>query len=149
MKRDGALARFTVIDASRVRAGPTVVRTLADLGARVIELEIPPGVPGGDALRAVNPRLVYASISGFGQDGPAAGWPGFDSIAQGMGVSVTGRPGEGPMRVGIPIAGLCAGHFCAMAIMAAPHRGEQTDAILAELGYAAAGIAALRERHVI
>ena len=76
---------------------------------------------GPDALRAINPRLVYASISGFGQDGPYANWPGFDSIAQGMGglMSVTGKPGEGPMRVGIPIADLCAGHFCAMAILTA------------------------------
>ena len=133
--RQGPLSRFTVIDASRVRAGPTAVRLFADLGARVIKLEIPPGAPGGDdmiggrdhnradyenlhrnkesltlnlkapeglailhalvrqadvfienyrpdvkhrlgiapdALRAINPRLVYASISGFGQDGPCA-----------------------------------------------------------------------------
>jgi len=76
---------------------------------------------GPDALRAINPRLVYASISGFGQDGPYAGWPGFDSIAQGMGglMSVTGNPGDGPMRVGIPLADLCAGHFCAMGILTA------------------------------
>jgi crotonobetainyl-CoA:carnitine CoA-transferase CaiB-like acyl-CoA transferase len=182
--RPGALSRFTVIDASRVRAGPTAVRLFADMGARVIKLEIPPGAPGGDdmiggrdhnradyenlhrnkesltlnmkapegvailhelvkkadvfienyrpdvkhrlgigpdTLRAINPRLVYASISGFGQDGPYAGWPGFDSIAQGMGglMSVTGKPGDGPMRVGIPLADLCAGHFCAMGILAA------------------------------
>ncbi len=191
MTRAGALARFTVLDASRVRAGPTAVRTLADLGARVIKLEIPPGVPGGDdmiggrdhnradyenlhrnkesltlnmksaqglailhalvgradvfienyrpdvkhrlgigpeALREINPRLVYASISGFGQDGPGAAWPGFDSIAQGMGglMSVTGRAGDGPMRAGIPIADLCAGHFCAMGILAALLEREAT-----------------------
>jgi len=182
--RKGPLSRFTILDATRVRAGPTAIRTFADLGARVIKLEIPPGAPGSDdmiggrdhnradyenlhrnkesltlnmkepeglailhrlvaqadvfvenyrpdvkyrlgigpdALRAVNPRLVYASISGFGQDGPYANWPGFDSIAQGMGglMSVTGKPEDGPMRVGIPIADLCAGHFCAQAIMAA------------------------------
>lgn len=182
--RKGPLSRFTILDATRVRAGPTAIRTFADLGARVIKLEIPPGAPGGDdmigsrdhnradyenlhrnkesltlnmkepeglailselvktadvfienyrpdvkyrlgigpeQLRAINPRLVYASISGFGQDGPYANWPGFDSIAQGMGglMSVTGKPGEGPMRVGIPIADLCSGHFCAQAIMAA------------------------------
>ncbi|CAG2147036.1 CaiB/BaiF CoA transferase family protein [Cupriavidus numazuensis] len=182
--RKGPLSRFTILDASRVRAGPTAVRLFADMGARVIKLEIPPGAPGGDdmiggrdhnradyenlhrnkesltlnmktpegvkilhelvsradvfienyrpdvkhrlgigpdALRAINPRLVYASISGFGQDGPYAGWPGFDSIAQGMGglMSVTGKPGEGPMRVGIPLADLCAGHFCAMGILTA------------------------------
>jgi len=182
--RKGPLSRFTILDATRVRAGPTAIRTFADLGARVIKLEIPPGAPGGDdmiggrdhnradyenlhrnkesltlnmkepeglailrelvktadvfienyrpdvkhrlgigpdELRAINPRLVYASISGFGQDGPYASWPGFDSIAQGMGglMSVTGNPDEGPMRVGIPIADLCSGHFCAQAIMAA------------------------------
>jgi crotonobetainyl-CoA:carnitine CoA-transferase CaiB-like acyl-CoA transferase len=182
--RKGPLSRFTILDASRVRAGPTAIRLFADLGARVIKLEIPPGAPGGDdmiggrdhnradyenlhrnkesltlnmkepegiailhelvqradvfienyrpdvkyrlgigpeELRAINPRLVYASISGFGQDGPYANWPGFDSIAQGMGglMSVTGKPGEGPMRVGIPLADLCAGHFCAQAILAA------------------------------
>lgn len=189
--RPGALSRFTILDATRVRAGPTAVRTFADLGARVIKLEIPPGAPGGDDmiggrdhnradyenlhrnkesltlnmkepegrailqalvrqadvfienyrpdvkyrlgigpedLRAVNPRLVYASISGFGQDGPYADWPGFDSIAQGMGglMSVTGRPEGGPMRVGIPIADLCAGHFCAQGILAALLEREAT-----------------------
>ncbi len=183
-ERQRPLSRFTILDATRVRAGPTAIRTFADLGARVIKLEIPPGAPGGDdmiggrdhnradyenlhrnkesltlnmkepegkaileqlvrqadvfienyrpdvkyrlgigpeELRRINPRLVYASISGFGQDGPYANWPGFDSIAQGMGglMSVTGQPGEGPMRVGIPIADLCSGHFCAQAIMAA------------------------------
>jgi crotonobetainyl-CoA:carnitine CoA-transferase CaiB-like acyl-CoA transferase len=182
--RTGPLSRFTILDTTRVRAGPTAIRTFADLGARVIKLEIPPGAPGGDDmiggrdhnradyenlhrnkesltlnmkepeglailrelvktadvfienyrpdvkyrlgigpddLRAINPRLVYASISGFGQDGPYANWPGFDSIAQGMGglMSLTGKPEDGPMRVGIPIADLCSGHFCAQAIMAA------------------------------
>ncbi|MEZ5649315.1 MAG: CoA transferase [Burkholderiaceae bacterium] len=189
--RRGPLSRFTILDATRVRAGPTAVRMFADHGARVIKLEIPPGAPGGDdmiggrnhdrpdyenlhrnkdsltlnlkaaqgreilralvgradvfienyrpdvkhrlgidaeALRAINPRLVYASISGFGQDGPYASRPGFDSIAQGMGglMSVTGKPGEGPMRVGIPIADLCAGHFCAMAILTALLEREVT-----------------------
>lgn len=182
--RHGPLSRFTIIDASRVRAGPTAVRLFADMGARVIKLEIPRGAPGGDDmiggrghnradyenlhrskesltlnmkepegqeilhtlvkdadvfvenfrpdvkyrlgigpedLQEINPRLVYASISGFGQDGPYANWPGFDSIAQGMGglMSITGKPGEGPMRVGIPVADLCAGHFCAMGILTA------------------------------
>jgi crotonobetainyl-CoA:carnitine CoA-transferase CaiB-like acyl-CoA transferase len=190
-ERKGPLSRFTILDATRVRAGPTAIRTFADLGARVIKLEIPPGAPGGDdmigsrdhnradyenlhrnkesltlnmkepegkaileqlvkeadvfienyrpdvkyrlgigpeELRRINPRLVYASISGFGQDGPYANWPGFDSIAQGMGglMSVTGKPGEGPMRAGIPIADLCSGHFCAQAIMAALLEREVT-----------------------
>jgi crotonobetainyl-CoA:carnitine CoA-transferase CaiB-like acyl-CoA transferase len=190
-ERKGPLSRFTVLDATRVRAGPTAIRTFADLGARVIKLEIPSGAPGGDdmiggrdhnradyenlhrnkesltlnmkepegqdilaklvkkadvfienfrpdvkhrlgigpeQLHLINPRLVYASISGFGQDGPYAKWPGFDSIAQGMGglMSVTGKPGEGPMRVGIPIADLCSGHFCAQAIMAALLEREES-----------------------
>ncbi len=189
--RKGALSRFTILDATRVRAGPTAVRLFADMGARVIKLEIPPGAPGGDdmiggrdhnradyenlhrnkesltlnmkepegrailhalvrqadvfienyrpdvkhrlgigpdELRKTNPRLVYASISGFGQTGPAARWPGFDSIAQGMGglMSVTGEPGAGPMRAGIPIADLCAGHFCAQAVLAALLEREAT-----------------------
>ena len=74
-----------------------------------------------EALSAVNPRLIYASISGFGQDGPYANRPGFDQIAQGMGglMSITGAAGQGPMRVGIPVADLTAGLFCAMGIMVA------------------------------
>lgn len=180
----GPLSHLTIIDASRVRAGPTAMRLFADQGARVIKIEIPEGAPGGDdmigarehdrpdfenlhrnkesitlnfkepeaheilhkliakadvfienfrpdvkhklkidyeTLSQFNPRLVYASISGFGQDGPYANRPGFDSIAQGMGglMSITGKPGEGPMRVGIPLADLCAGHFCSQAIMVA------------------------------
>jgi len=74
-----------------------------------------------DSLAAKNEGLVYASISGFGQDGPLADRPGFDQIAQGMGglMSITGEPGSGPMRVGIPIADLCAGLFAAQAIFIA------------------------------
>jgi crotonobetainyl-CoA:carnitine CoA-transferase CaiB-like acyl-CoA transferase len=72
-------------------------------------------------LRKINPRLVYASISGFGQTGPYADRPGFDQIAQGMGglMSITGEPGRGPARVGVPIADLTAGLFCAMGILIA------------------------------
>jgi crotonobetainyl-CoA:carnitine CoA-transferase CaiB-like acyl-CoA transferase len=67
------------------------------------------------------PRLVYASISGFGQTGPLSERPGFDQIAQGMGglMSVTGLPGQGPVRVGIPIADLCAGIFAAQGVLVA------------------------------
>ncbi len=74
-----------------------------------------------DSLKATNPGLVYASISGFGQTGPLAGRPGFDQIAQGMGglMSVTGAAAHGPMRVGIPIADLCAGIFAAQGILVA------------------------------
>ena len=74
-----------------------------------------------ETLSADNPGLVYASISGFGQDGPYRDRPGFDQIAQGMGglMSITGKPGEGPMRVGIPVADLTAGIFAAQAILVA------------------------------
>ena len=74
-----------------------------------------------EALCKDQPRLVYASISGFGQTGPLAGRPGFDQIAQGMGglMSVTGLPEQGPVRVGIPIADLCAGIFAAQGILVA------------------------------
>ena len=175
----GPLARFKVLDLTRVRAGPTAVRQLADWGAEVVKIESPGGdgglggerhgpdfqnlhrnkqsltlnlkAPEGAAilrklvaeadvlvenfrpdvkfrlgidyeqLRQVNKRLVYASISGFGQDGPYRDRPGFDQIAQGLGglMSITGLPGQGPVRVGIPVADLTAGIFCAMGILIA------------------------------
>lgn len=79
-------------------------------------------------LSKTNERLIYASISGFGQTGPYANRPGFDQVAQGMGglMSITGVPGEGPMRVGIPIADLCAGHFCAQGILLALYERERS-----------------------
>jgi len=74
-----------------------------------------------ESLAKINPRLVYASISGFGQTGPYATRPGFDQIAQGMGglMSVTGIPGHGPLRVGVPIADLCGGIFAAYGVTVA------------------------------
>jgi formyl-CoA transferase len=74
-----------------------------------------------EAVAAVNPRIVYGSISGFGQEGPYADRPGVDQIAQGMGglMSITGLPDQGPMRVGIPIADLTSGHFLAQGILMA------------------------------
>ncbi len=73
------------------------------------------------AISAINPRIIYASISGFGQDGPYRDRPGFDQIAQGMGglMSITGEPGRGPMRVGIPVADLTAGIFTSQGILLA------------------------------
>ena len=74
-----------------------------------------------ESLKAVNPAIVLTSISGFGQDGPYAKRPGFDQIAQGMGglMSITGLPGQGPVRVGIPIADLSAGLYAALGTMVA------------------------------
>ncbi len=74
-----------------------------------------------ETLSKVNPRLVYGSISGFGQTGPYADRPGYDQIAQGMGglMSITGLPGQGPVRVGIPVADLTAGMYLAEGILVA------------------------------
>ena len=184
-----ALARFTVLDLTQVRAGPTAVRQLADWGANVIKIEPPAELatgeqPGGpregpdfqnlhrnkrsltlnlkaldglaafrrlvekadvvvenyrpdvktrlkidyETLRKINRRLIYASISGFGQSGPYRDRPGFDQIAQGMGglMSITGLPGQGPVRVGIPLADLSAGLFCALGILVALIEREQS-----------------------
>ncbi len=74
-----------------------------------------------ETLKKINPRIVYGSISGFGQDGPYGKRPGVDQIAQGVGglMSITGPPGSGPWRVGIPISDLCAGLYLAHGVMAA------------------------------
>ena len=177
-----ALARFKVLDLTRVRAGPTAARQLADWGADVIKIELPTGldesdmggprhgpdfqnlhrnkrsltlnlkearrrrhlqedggerrcrdrelpagreIPPRHRLRDASRRSTSASstarISGFGEDGPYRERPGFDQIAQGMGglMSITGLPGQGPVRVGIPVADLGAGIFCAMGILVA------------------------------
>jgi len=176
-----ALARLRVLDLSRVRAGPTCVRQLADFGADVIKIESPPGVDpnegmGGprdgpdmqnlhrnkrsmtlnlklpearevfarlaktadvvvenyrpdvkfrlgidyESLEKMNGRIILASISGFGQDGPYRDRPGFDQIAQGMSgiMGVTGDPGK-PMRAGAAIADVAAGLYAALGIMTA------------------------------
>ena len=181
-----ALQHLTVLDLTRVRAGPTCVRQLADWGANVIKVELPEPPGGADpgqpqdfstrhdsdfqnlhrgkrslalnlktedgvrvlkrlvaradvlvenyrpdvkdrlgidytTLAKINPRLVYASISGFGETGPYRDRPGVDQIAQGMSglMSITGEPGRGPMRVGIPMADLCAGLFAALGTLTA------------------------------
>src|ERR1041384_72294 len=81
-----------------------------------------------EAVRKVNPRIVYGSISGFGQDGPYEGRPGVDQIAQGMGglMSITGHPGGGPIRVGIAINDTSAGILLANAIVLALLDRERT-----------------------
>src|SRR5229473_2243946 len=111
-----ALARFKVLDLTRARAGPTAARQFADWGADVIKIELPRGLDESDMggprhgpdfqSLHLNKRIVYGSISGFGEDGPYRERPGFDQIAQGMGglMSITGLPGQGPVRVGIPVA---------------------------------------------
>src|SRR5262245_21505442 len=85
-----------------------------------------PGIAGRlgvdyEAVRAANPKIIYASISGFGQTGPYASYPGYDLIAQAMtGVmSVMGEPGRPPIKSAIPIADLGAGLYCAVGILAA------------------------------
>jgi formyl-CoA transferase len=85
-----------------------------------------------DSMRAAYPRLIYASITGFGQDGPYAARAGYDYIIQGMGglMSLTGvpdgEPGGGPMKVGVAVADLFTGMYTASAILAALYRREQT-----------------------
>jgi formyl-CoA transferase len=81
-----------------------------------------------EAVRRVNPRIVYASISGFGQSGPYGHRAGVDQIAQGMGglMSITGHPGSEPVRVGIPIADLTAGNLLALAVMMALFERQTT-----------------------
>ncbi len=105
--------------------GMRIFRQLADKADVIVE-NFRPDVKNRlgidyDTLAKTNEGLVYASISGFGQDGPLSKRPGFDQIAQGMGglMSITGAPGEGPMRVGIPIADLCAGLFAAQGVLIA------------------------------
>ena len=83
---------------------------------------------GWEELSELNPRLVYASISGFGQTGPYAQRPGYDLIAQGLSgvMSVTGEPDGDPVKCGIPIGDLSAALFCAVAILSAVHARERT-----------------------
>jgi len=85
-----------------------------------------------DSLHAINPRLVYCSITGFGQDGPYAARPGYDFIVQGMGglMSVTGErddaPGGGPQKVGVAVADLFTGMYATVAVLAALTFRERT-----------------------
>lgn len=183
------LARFTVLDLTRVRAGPTAVRQLADWGANIIKIEPPESIDeaktmggprhgpdfqnlhrnkrgmtlnlkadagreaffrmvkradvvvenfrpdvkdrldiGYERCKRENSGIVYASISGFGQEGPYSLRPGFDQIAQGMGglMWITGLPGQGPVRVGVPIADLASGLYTAIGILTALLQREET-----------------------
>jgi crotonobetainyl-CoA:carnitine CoA-transferase CaiB-like acyl-CoA transferase len=95
-------------------------------------------------LSALNPRLVYASVSGFGQTGPYAQRPGYDLIAQGLAglMSVTGEPDGDPVKCGVPVGDLAAGLFCAVAILSAviarerTGRGQRIDTSLFECALA-------------
>jgi crotonobetainyl-CoA:carnitine CoA-transferase CaiB-like acyl-CoA transferase len=116
--------------------GATLVRKLADRADVVIENFKVGGLEkfGLDAksLRGANPRLIYASITGFGQDGPYADRAGYDYIIQGMGglMSITGLPdgvpGGGPMRVGVAVVDLFTGLYTCVAILSALYRREKT-----------------------
>jgi formyl-CoA transferase len=116
--------RSVVLDLKQ-ETGRELFLELAKTADVVIE-NFRPGVAerlgvGYEAVNAVNPRIVYASISGFGQTGPYAAYPGYDLIAQAMtGVmSVMGEPDGAPMKSAIPLADLGSGMFCAIGILAA------------------------------
>ena len=110
-------------------------RIVLDLAARsdVFLENFAPGVAeklglGFDAVRRTNPRIVYCSISGFGQDGPYRDRPAYDIILQGMGglQAITGEPGRPPVRIGVAVADLAGGMFAAYAIASALVRRERT-----------------------
>ena len=123
--------RGIVIDL-KAPGGPGVLQRLASRADVFIE-NYRPGVLGRlgldyGALRALNPRLIHASISGYGQTGPAAHKGGFDLVAQGVSglMSVTGEPHRPPVKVGVPLTDLGAGLFAACGILAALHARERT-----------------------
>ena len=83
---------------------------------------------GYDAVKEMNPGIIYSSISGFGQDGPYRMLPGFDQVLQGMGglMSITGEPGGPPIKVGVAIADIAGGMFAAFGIVTALFNREKT-----------------------
>ena len=126
--------KSAAIDFARLE-GAALVRKLAEQADVVVENFKVGGLEkfGLDAmsLRAANPRLVYASITGFGQDGPYADRAGYDYIIQGMGglMSITGlpddAPGGGPMRVGVAVVDLFTGLYTCVAILSALYAREK------------------------
>ena len=123
--------RSIVVDLKHAR-GREVLYALADRADVLVE-NFRSGVKRRlgvdyDTLAQRNPRLVYASLSGFGQEGPYAERPGVDQIAQGMGglMSVTGPPGTGPWRAGIAISDTAAGTFLTQGVLAALYARERT-----------------------
>jgi crotonobetainyl-CoA:carnitine CoA-transferase CaiB-like acyl-CoA transferase len=139
--------RSLALDLKDERHQAVFHRLVAD--ADVVLENYRPGVAarlGADweTLSAVNPRLVYASVSGFGQTGPYAQRPGYDLIAQGLSgvMSVTGEPGGAPVKCGVPIGDLAAGLYCAVAILSAivarerTGRGQRIDTSLFECALA-------------
>jgi crotonobetainyl-CoA:carnitine CoA-transferase CaiB-like acyl-CoA transferase len=127
--------KSAAIDFSRPE-GAALVRTLAESADIVVENFKVGGLTkfglDAKALREANPRLIYASITGFGQDGPYADRAGYDYIIQGMGglMSITGlpdgEPGGGPMRVGVAVVDLFTGLYTCVAILSALYRRERT-----------------------
>ena len=127
--------RSVAVDFSKPEGAALVAKMAADADVLVENFRV-----GGlkkfgldaDSLRAANPRLVYASITGFGQDGPYAARAGYDYIIQAMGglMSLTGlpdgEPGGGPIRVGVAVADLFTGMYTANAVLAALHRRAAT-----------------------
>jgi crotonobetainyl-CoA:carnitine CoA-transferase CaiB-like acyl-CoA transferase len=113
-------------------AGHDVLMRLVDTADVLIENMRPPVKDrlgfGFAQVHERNPRLIYGSISGFGQDGPYAARGGVDQIAQGMGglMSVTGLPGTEPTRAGIPVSDLAAGLYLAVGVLVALHDRERT-----------------------
>ncbi len=116
----------------KVPAAHEVLMRLVDVSDVLIENMRPPVKYrlGFDfeTVHARNPRLVYGSISGFGQDGPYASRGGLDQVAQGMGglMSVTGLPGSEPTRAGIPVSDLSAGLYLSIGVLVALHDRERT-----------------------